>query len=293
MREANPGEEQRDYTYSVVKYDPPRSRWETVNIGIVLADAGTGIVHRRLLTAGESMQRSAEALVPCPAINALDPDECGTGGERGGGDPADRLRALHAKYGARNADILRVTEPRHLWLSRNHEGAAAWCYETMVSHDRGRGGLDRDAGGAGAAADPHDGKYTFVAVQYVPDAIRDEPVNVGVIVADSASGRSIARYATGSDLERLGTERFSGLDFALSYERETRVDDPAAFLRDIAEPDISCLHCTPPRKASGPSPKLVLDTLYDRIVAPAPHHDGARRGGPDAGHSRARRAGGR
>lgn len=296
MGESEPGAEWHDYTYSVLRYDSPGSRWEPVNIGIVLGDPDTGIIHRRLMTAGESMQRSAEALAPCPVVNALDPGECGTDGNNSG-DPAGRLSALHEKYGAQSTDILRVTEPRALWLpSYDHEGAVAWCYETMVSHGRrGRrrtaatappsedAGKDAPcagggAGGAGAGiADPHKNNYTFVVVQYVPDAVRNEPVNVGVIVADSASGKCIVRYAAGEDLERLGTGRFNGLDFALSYEREARVADADAYLKEIAEPDISSLHCTPPHKASGPGPRQVLDTLYDRIVAPAPHHDGARR----------------
>lgn len=119
-------------------------------------------------------------------------------------------------------------------------------------------------------------KYTLVAIQHVPDAARNEPVNIGVAVADSLSQSTIVMYASGADLDRLGWGRFDGLDMFHSYERETKVgDDAGAYLRRIGETGISCVRFTPPRAAPGDDPKQSLGEMYKRLAAPAPNQAGA------------------
>lgn len=295
-------------SYSVVRHDPPRSAWESVNIGIILADPDTGSVHRRLLTADEAERRSAEAIAPRGSLAGL----LEAAGARGGrtGDPAAALRDLHSRYG-NGDDVLRVAEPRALSPpshAREPAGAAEWLYESLVSprrHVRADGGTTEGAGGAGEEARPRDrrepaaaaaagdgaahpaeagdrtageadGRYTFAACQYVPDAARDEPVNFGVAMADSASRAMSIRHARGGELAGLGRHRFDGLWFARSYERRGRVDDVALYMREIAEPDVSSVRCTAPRPVhAGGRPEEALDRLFARLVAPAPRHDGS------------------
>ena len=260
------------YPYSVVRLDTNASMLERVNIGIILADRDEGKVHRRLISADEARQRDAEPLAPCPVAGAIGAAACGDGS----GDPAESLRRLHTQYGG-SKEILRVTEPKCLWLEGyDHECAAEWLYETTIRHDRGLTDEHRERG-ASCKRHPNAGEYTFVVIQYVPDLTRDEAVNVGFALADAVSRRTIVRYASGGDLERLGTGRFAGaVHMPLAYERWSRVEDVDAYLRDIAEPDMSSLRCSEPREAHGSGPGPVLDRLYARLVAHAPHHDGGR-----------------
>ena len=126
------------------------------------------------------------------------------------------------------------------------------------------------------AEHPDRGEYWFASIQYVPDAVRDEAVNVGLAVADKASGMTIVRYVEGADREELGRGRFVGLGHLHPYECTSSVDDVDGYMRGIAEPDMSCVHCTPPRTASGRGAEGLADRLYARLVAHAPHHDGGR-----------------
>lgn len=265
-----------DRSYSVARYRPPRSGPdEEVNVGIILADIAAGAMYRRFLSAGEAARRSAECL-PARAVAdaaksigaAMSMDD-----SRGrGGGAAGRLCRLSAMCGRLAAGGTRVTRPRALSLPlHDHDGAAAWCYNTMVSRGRRAASV-----AASASASTAPGRYTFAAIQHVPDAARNEPVNVGVAVADSLSQSTIVRYASGTDLDCLGGGRFDGLDVFHSYEGETKVGDNAGpYLRGLAQTSVSCVRFTPPRAAPGDDPKRTLGELYKRLAAPAPHHVGS------------------
>lgn len=246
---------------------------EQVNIGVILADRDAGRIHRRLIERDDIERRNAEGLLPCPVLGALDAAACGD--RDGSGNPVGALNRLYARYG-NGRDILRVTEPKYLHLtSHDHAGAAEWMYETTLSRSRELSEENRRTSTSGVEH-PDKGEYWFAQILYVPDAIRDEAVNVGIAVADKASGRTIVRYAEGADRETLGTGRFEGLHHIHPYARTESVDDIDGYMRGIAKPDISCVQCTPPRTASGYGADGVVERLYRRLVAHAPHHDGGR-----------------
>ena len=267
-------DEWRQYQYSVLRYMSKASMYnEHVNIGVILADRDAGMVHRRLIARDDIDRRNAEGLLPCPVLGSLDAAACGD--RDGSGNPVEALNRLYARYGS-GQDILRVTEPKYLHLTAlDHAGAAEWMYETTLSRSRELSEEIRKASMSGVEH-PDKGEYWFARIQYVPDAFRDEAVNVGLAVADKASGRTIVRYAEGVDRERLGMGRFEGLHHIHPYERTSSVDDIDGYMRGIAKPDISCVQCTPPRTASGRGPEGVVERLHRRLVAHAPHHDGGR-----------------
>ena len=247
---------------------------EKVNIGVIVADRDAHTVHRRLIAKDDIKRRNAEGLLPCPAIGALDAAACGN--LDGSGNPVAALERLHAEYGSGRGDMLRVAEPKYLHLTtHDHAGAAQWMYETTLTRSRELSEAGRKQSTSGVEH-PDNGEYWFSSIQYVPDAIRDEAVNVGIAVADKSSGRTIVRYVEGEDREELGRGRFTALDHIHPYERRSSVDDVDGYMRGIAEPDLSCVQCTAERTASGRGPEDVVDRLYTRLVAHAPHHDGAR-----------------
>ena len=106
-------------------------------------------------------------------------------------------RRLRAMYGSGHP-ALRVTEPGYLHLPpHDHEGAAEWMYQ--ATRPRGRElSVDQKRAGMSGAEHPDRGEHWFASIQYVPDAIRDEAVNVGLAVADKASGMTIVRYVEGA-----------------------------------------------------------------------------------------------
>lgn len=247
---------------------------EEVNIGVIVADHDARTVHRRLIAEEDIKRRNAEGLLPCPVLDALDAAACGN--LDGSGNPVAALERLHAEYGRDRGDIMRVTKPRYLHLpTHDHSGAVDWMYETTLTRSRELSEAGRKQSMSGIEH-PDNGEYWFSSIQYVPDAIRDEGVNVGLAVANKATGRTIVRYVQGEDREMLGQGRFDGLWHIHPYERKSSVDDTDEYLRGIAKPDISCVQCTEPRAASGRGPEEVADRLYTRLVAHAPHHDGAR-----------------
>ena len=264
----------RKYHYSVLRYMPKASMHdEQVNIGIILADRDTGMIHRRLIAKEDIARRNAEGLLPCPAIGSLDAAACGH--LDGSGNPVAAVERLHGRHGT-GGDMLRVPKPKYLHLTAlDHEGAAEWLYETILARSRELSEELRKAATSGVEH-PSRGEYWFSSIQYVPDAIRDEAVNVGIILADKTSHRTIVRYVHGEDREELGRGRFVALEHIHPYERTSSVDDIDGYMRGIAEPDLSCVQCTAEREASGRSPEGVVDRLYTRLVAHAPHHDGGR-----------------
>ena len=268
--------ERREFQYSVLRYTPRATmRNEEVNIGVIVADRSAGRVHRRLIAKDDIERRNAEGLFPCPVLGALDAAACGDSGGGVTGDPVAALNRLHARYG-QGQPAMRVTEPRYLHLpTHDHEGAAEWMYQTTLARRREMSEEQRTASMSGAEH-PDWGEYWFASIQYVPDTVRDEAVNVGLAVADKASGRTIVRYVEGADREELGRGRFEGLWHIHPYERTSSVDDVDGYMRGIARPDISCVQCTPPRAASGRGAEGLADRLYARLVAHAPHHDGGR-----------------
>ena len=270
----NARKEWKEYQYSVLRYTPRASMHdEEVNIGVIVADRDARMVHRRLIAEEDIEKRNAEGLLPCPVLDALDAAACGD--RDGSGNPVAALDRLHAEYG-RGRDIMHVEKPRYLHLpTHDHEGAVDWMYETTLAHGRELS-EGRKKESMSGVKHPDRGEYWFSSIQYVPDSIRDEAVNVGLAVADKSTGRTIVRYVQGEDREMLGRGRFEGLWHIHPYERMSGVDDIDAYMRGIAKPDISCVQCTEPRAASGYGAEEVAERLYERLVAHAPHHDGGR-----------------
>jgi hypothetical protein len=113
-------------------------------------------------------------------------------------------------------------------------------------------------------------RYTVVKV--VPDPVRNEPLNVGVIVQDVVSNKTRARFTP--DVDRLRTYADETLDTdALSLildrlEETLKKGDPRkSFMEDISRTFNQTLQFTEPAASLGVDLDTELDTLYDRFVS--------------------------
>lgn len=103
----------------------------------------------------------------------------------------------------------------------------------------------------------------FALVRYIPDAERDEPVNVGVLLATTNGFTS--RFIARDDVDDWSiVERFSGL---LKYEL-SKAAEPSSELRDLAVRRFPNFEVSEPRQiAAVEDLEVTVDDLALRLVA--------------------------
>lgn len=133
-------------------------------------------------------------------------------------------------------------------------------------------------------------EYAYAVVQFVPDPMRDERINVGIVVVSPSDDFFSGRMATSRDLgrlRRLGVAFETGpfQDLARSFQRSARspeqlgIDGPWSYeaLRQASVEWGGTLQLTPVRPVLHDQPDLLLTELYGRLVAdPAPRRGRAR-----------------
>ena len=103
----------------------------------------------------------------------------------------------------------------------------------------------------------------FALVRYIPDAERNEPVNVGVLLATTNGFTS--RFVARDDVDDWSiVERFSGL---LEYEL-SKAAEPSAELRGLAARRFPNFEVSEPRQiAAAEDLDITVDDLAFRLVA--------------------------
>jgi DUF3037 family protein len=146
----------------------------------------------------------------------------------------------------------------------------------------------------------------YTVVRYVPDPIRNEPRNIGVIVLAPSAGFAAGRFRLSrSGLSRT-TERFRMLEAAV---RRLDIDLPASVQPDLFAPVPSgwtpnrlellheectgSLRFTPPGGALAEPNELLGRLFHERVPAPQIRHGSFRRSSAVEAIRRALRLGGR
>lgn len=112
------------------------------------------------------------------------------------------------------------------------------------------------------------GTYSYAVSRFVPDPIRNEPVNIGVIVVDTETGKTDRRFLR--NLRSL-RPRCPGADlkFLESVIRSIRVADMpggTADLEDLARRHTNSLQFTPPRAVVAPSLEDSLQIAFKAYI---------------------------
>ena len=112
------------------------------------------------------------------------------------------------------------------------------------------------------------GTYSYAVLRFVPDPIRNEPVNVGVVVVDPETGRTA--HALMRNLRALG-RRCPGADLGSleSVLESFHVGDMpggADDLASLARRHTNLLQFTPPRAVAAPTMEESLELAFERYV---------------------------
>ena len=119
--------------------------------------------------------------------------------------------------------------------------------------------------------------FQFQLLRYVPDSIKNEFVNIGVVLLDDL-GRSLGvRMASETDLRRVRCVH-PGADLELLRSWQATVEDEldhhaegaGVWLRSLEEMASHALRWTSPAGCQGRDAPVALQELYDRFVASPP-----------------------
>lgn len=114
---------------------------------------------------------------------------------------------------------------------------------------------------------------SYAVLKYLPNRERDEPRNVGVILASNQIGALMVRMTRQPPETQLTKEQLAALDgFARGLEAQLRArlseSSPEVILRAVGHELANSLIATDPRPVVVDDPKKVLDQLYDELVKP-------------------------
>lgn len=115
------------------------------------------------------------------------------------------------------------------------------------------------------------GTYSYTVSRFVPNQIRNEAVNIGIIVVDPGTGKTVHRFL--GDMKRLKA-RCPGADIQ-SLEgivKSMRVGDMPGGMADLERLSANhtySLQFTPPRAAAATTIKEALQIVFDTYVGEA------------------------
>jgi len=109
--------------------------------------------------------------------------------------------------------------------------------------------------------------FNFVIAKFVPDLVKNEPVNVGVIVNDSASGKSFGRFV--ENFRTLGSRypdsNINALKIMLdSYRGEYQTNDE--YLKKLSKDSQFQLRFTEPNAIRSGIPSTALELLFEKYI---------------------------
>jgi hypothetical protein len=112
----------------------------------------------------------------------------------------------------------------------------------------------------------------YSVIRVVPDPIRDEPVNVGILLHDLSGGKVRVRVLR--DVQKLRTYTGEDLDvatleFALTAIANIggSIDDRKDFVERVAAQFTQLVQLSQPSGSLSSDPEAELDDLYDRFVS--------------------------
>jgi len=119
--------------------------------------------------------------------------------------------------------------------------------------------------------------YRYQLLRYVPDTIKNEFVNIGVVLLDDRGRSQGARMASEEDLRRVRClHPVADLELLRSWqatvERELEGNPPGAgaWLDSLEQVASHSLQWTPPAGCQGQEAGAALQALYERFVASPP-----------------------
>ena len=115
------------------------------------------------------------------------------------------------------------------------------------------------------------GTYSYTVSRFVPNQIRNEAVNIGIIVVDTDTGKTAHRFL--GDMKRLKA-RCPGANIQAleGIVRSIRVGDMPGGMADLERLSVNHTHSlqfTPPRAAAAPTIKEALRIVFDTYVGEA------------------------
>ena len=125
--------------------------------------------------------------------------------------------------------------------------------------------------------------YSFQLLRYVPDAVKDEFINIGVLLLDEAGSALGSRMASDEDLRRVRClHPGADLELLRAFQRQFEAEPPepeCALLAWLEETGSQSLRLEPRRGCEAEEPATALQSLYEAFVASPPRAAaGARRG---------------
>jgi hypothetical protein len=123
--------------------------------------------------------------------------------------------------------------------------------------------------------------FRFQLLQYVPDIVKGEFVNIGLVLTDEAGRLAVARMALEDDLRRARSlypatdlELLRSWQQAVERELSARPAEAAAWLASLDEAASQALRFTPLRGYDSEDAAAAAEALYQRFVASPPRPSG-------------------
>src|SRR5579884_2198388 len=124
--------------------------------------------------------------------------------------------------------------------------------------------------------------YSYWVVRYTPNLVRDEWLNVGVLLLDPAHSRFAARFIEEEGefrrVRKLNPDADGDVLRALERHFEATVrgsENPAMHMAKLAETLSNVVQLSPERGLLGGDFQSELERLYEQHVAPPPPRKGA------------------
>ena len=114
------------------------------------------------------------------------------------------------------------------------------------------------------------GVYSYTVSRFVPDPIRNEPVNIGVVVVDPDTGEAAHRFTSRMDSlkARCPGADIGTLSGVVKFIKIGRMPGGADVLADLSKRHRNLLQFTPPRAVEAPTLDGALQSAYATYV----HH---------------------
>ena len=115
------------------------------------------------------------------------------------------------------------------------------------------------------------GTFNFVIAKFVPDPVRNEPINVGVIVNDSSSGRSCGRFIENFRIlaGRYPDSNVAALKTILASYRG-RYPTKDGYLTKLSKESAFQLRFTGPNAIRSDALQTAADTLFEKYISIQP-----------------------
>lgn len=111
--------------------------------------------------------------------------------------------------------------------------------------------------------------YNFVVARFIPDLIKNEPVNIGIIVNDSENNKSYGRFVENFRplISRYHDSNIGALKNIIETFRGQYDFESSTYLEKLSKDFQYQLRFTEPRAIKAEQPSQALATLYDQYIS--------------------------